>query len=300
MPFVIQLFFEAASAERIRDVQSFAAGSTTILDGGRPHISVASCAEIDIDLCLGALREIAGTTLAFSVVFTGVGSFLSLEGVVYLAPAPSDALLAVQRRSMEVVRGVGVGINPYYAGDIWTPHCTIVSGLDLDARLNAIRSCATSFQEFEAPIRTIGLIEYGAGQGRTLGEFDLGGIRAIVGLHHVQITIPKGAEERAREFYRGVLELPEVEKPASLAGRGGFWMQVGDRQVHVGTEDDFDRTLTKAHLAYRVTGLSRWRSLLEGQGIEILDGVPIPGYDRFEFRDPFGNRVEMIESHQVS
>jgi hypothetical protein len=25
--------------------------------------------------------------------------------------------------------------------------------------------------------------------------------------------------------------------------------------------------------------------------------VPIPGYDRFEFRDPFGNRVEFIRPH---
>jgi hypothetical protein len=25
--------------------------------------------------------------------------------------------------------------------------------------------------------------------------------------------------------------------------------------------------------------------------VEILDGVPIPGYRRFEFRDPVGNRV---------
>jgi hypothetical protein len=31
---------------------------------------------------------------------------------------------------------------------------------------------------------------------------------------------------------------------------------------------------------------------LAALGIEATEGVPIPGYDRFEFRDPFGNRVE--------
>ena len=35
---------------------------------------------------------------------------------------------------------------------------------------------------------------------------------------------------------------------------------------------------------------------LSAAGGEILDGIPIPGCDRFEFRDPFGNRVEMIET----
>jgi len=36
-------------------------------------------------------------------------------------------------------------------------------------------------------------------------------------------------------------------------------------------------------------------NLLKEHGIEILDSVPIPGYERFEFRDPFGNRVECIK-----
>ena len=32
-------------------------------------------------------------------------------------------------------------------------------------------------------------------------------------------------------------------------GRGGFWLQVGDMQIHVGVEDDVDRAATRAHLA---------------------------------------------------
>lgn len=41
--------------------------------------------------------------------------------------------------------------------------------------------------------------------------------------------------------------------------------------------------------------VSYWRGKLEGNGIEILDSVPIPNFERFEFRDPFGNRVEIIK-----
>ena len=117
----------------------------------------------------------------------------------------------------------------------------------------------------------------------------------ITGLHHAQITIPRGAEEEGRRFYCELLGLPEIEKPESLRGRGGFWLQVGDRQVHVGSEDGVERQATKAHLAYAVSDLQSWRELLQRQGIQILEGVPIPGYQRFEFRDPFGNRVEFIE-----
>lgn len=117
----------------------------------------------------------------------------------------------------------------------------------------------------------------------------------ILGLHHAQITIPKGAEEEGKQFYCLVLGLEEIEKPDSLKGRGGFWLKVGDQDVHVGTEDGFDRLTTKAHLAYLVNDISYWRSVLGQHDIQIIDGVPIPGFDRFEFRDPFGNRIEMIQ-----
>lgn len=117
----------------------------------------------------------------------------------------------------------------------------------------------------------------------------------ILGLHHAQITIPQGTEEQGRQFYCHLLQLPEIPKPASLQGRGGFWLQVGDRQVHVGTEDGMERKATKAHLAYEVNDLAKWRQRLQENTIQILDGIPIPGIARIEFRDPFGNRIEFIQ-----
>ena len=117
----------------------------------------------------------------------------------------------------------------------------------------------------------------------------------LIRLHHAQITIPKGTEPQARAFYCGLLGLQEIEKPDSLKGRGGFWLALGDMQIHVGTEDGFDRMTTKAHLAYQVDDVPTWRAKLAEAGFQISVSVPIPGYDRFECRDPFGNRVEFIQ-----
>lgn len=117
----------------------------------------------------------------------------------------------------------------------------------------------------------------------------------ILQVHHAQITIPKGEEEKAREFYCEFLGLKEIEKPESLRGRGGFWMELEGFQIHVGTENEFDRTKTKAHLAYQVEDLNGWRERLENRGIKTIDGVEIPNVRRFEFRDPFGNRVEFLQ-----
>ena len=117
----------------------------------------------------------------------------------------------------------------------------------------------------------------------------------IIGIHHAQLTIPKGLEQDARRFYCGVLELTEVQKPKSLEGRGGLWLQVGALQVHIGAQDDIDRKKSKSHVAYEVSDIAQWKKTLHEQGIETVDGIPIPHCERFEFRDPFGNRVEFIE-----
>ena len=119
----------------------------------------------------------------------------------------------------------------------------------------------------------------------------------ILRVQHAQITVPKGAEPEARKFYCEFLGLKEIPKPEALQKRGGFWLEVGAFQIHVGTEDDFDRTKTKAHIAYEVENLAAWREKFIGNGIEIIEGVPIPNYSRFEFRDPFGNRVEFLEKN---
>lgn len=114
-------------------------------------------------------------------------------------------------------------------------------------------------------------------------------------INHVQITVPKGAEDAARAFYCDVLGLREIDKPESLKGRGGLWLAIGDQQIHIGTEDGFDRLTTKGHIAYEVADVEAWRDKLEAHGAIVAESVAIPGYERFETRDPFGNRIEFIQ-----
>ncbi|HUP57881.1 MAG TPA: VOC family protein [Bdellovibrionota bacterium] len=114
-------------------------------------------------------------------------------------------------------------------------------------------------------------------------------------VHHAQVSIPAGEERTARAFYVGLLGLNEIEKPATLReGRGGFWMELAGFQIHVGTDEVTERFKSKAHLAYEVEDLESWRARLMQAGVAVQDGKPIPGYRRFEFRDPFGNRIEFL------
>ncbi|CAN5407675.1 hypothetical protein BH10ACI2_BH10ACI2_20310 [soil metagenome] len=114
-------------------------------------------------------------------------------------------------------------------------------------------------------------------------------------VHHVQISIPVGSEDEARAFYCGVLGLNEISKPDILKGRGGFWLDLDGFQIHFGTEDGIDRAKTRSHVAFLVEDLDKCRANLTASGFKTLESIPIPNLNRFEFRDPFGNRIEMLE-----
>lgn len=56
-----------------------------------------------------------------------------------------------------------------------------------------------------------------------------------------------------------------------------------------------DRSKTKAHTAYQVGDLEMWRKRLKEYHFDIIESAPFPSAKAFEFRDPFGNRVEIIQ-----
>jgi catechol 2,3-dioxygenase-like lactoylglutathione lyase family enzyme len=117
----------------------------------------------------------------------------------------------------------------------------------------------------------------------------------ILGLHHVLIAMPRGAEAAAVGFYAGVLGIPEVGKPDHLAGRGGCWFELGGIQIHLGVEDDF-RPAAKAHPALLVSDLGELRLRLEAVGMPVMADEPLPGFERIYTQDPFGNRLEFLEA----
>ena len=117
----------------------------------------------------------------------------------------------------------------------------------------------------------------------------------IVDLDHVQIAMPRGAEALARQFYGALLGLAEIAKPENLARRGGVWFALGDRQLHLGVEEPF-QPARKAHPAFRVEDLDSLRDRLRAAGHEPIEDEPLPGYRRFYLADPFGNRLEFLES----
>src|SRR5262249_58231429 len=78
--------------------------------------------------------------------------------------------------------------------------------------------------------------------------------RLIVGIDHIQLAMPAGRADEAREFYARILGISERSKPAELAKRGGVWFENGAVKIHLGVEAGF-RPARKAHPALLVRRL---------------------------------------------
>lgn len=112
-------------------------------------------------------------------------------------------------------------------------------------------------------------------------------------LHHIQICIPTGKENEAREFYTNIIGFKEISKPKELISNGGLWYQAGNIQFHIGTENEINRS--KRHPAFEVVDIAAARQHLEKYTIKIKEETQIPGQIRFSFFDPFENRIEFLQ-----
>lgn len=131
----------------------------------------------------------------------------------------------------------------------------------------------------------------------------------ITGCDHVQVAIPQGGEQTAREFYGGMLGMTEVPKPTALAARsggppatrgvaggGGCWFTAGAAVLHLGVQEPFTPAL-KAHPAFVVDDLEALLATLIAAGYQCIPADDeIAGVRRCHTHDPFGNRLEFQQA----
>lgn len=117
----------------------------------------------------------------------------------------------------------------------------------------------------------------------------------ILSIDHVQLAMPIGEEEKARDFFINILGFHEIPKPAELAKRGGAWFESESVQLHIGVESDF-HPARKAHPAFIVDDLDGLIAKVQSAGYETdTNQPPLDGYKRAHVFDPFGNRIELMQ-----
>ncbi len=115
-------------------------------------------------------------------------------------------------------------------------------------------------------------------------------------LNHIQVCIPIGEEPKAREFYCGILGLKEIEKPERMKANGGFWVEIANIQIHIGTEQG--HAISKRHPAFEVEDLDKVKNYLLQQGIKLVEQQNVNHFKRFSFFDYWDNRIELMQKIQ--
>lgn len=113
----------------------------------------------------------------------------------------------------------------------------------------------------------------------------------LIRLDHLLIIIPPGPKKAARQFYTEVLHLKEVP---GMHPRGAIWFEMADIQLHL-REEEGHKTTSDRHPAFVVPILEAAIKFLERQAIPVSYSSEINGRERCFFRDPWGNRYELIE-----
>ncbi len=111
-------------------------------------------------------------------------------------------------------------------------------------------------------------------------------------LSHVNVTMPKGGEAAAREFYSRMLGLPEILKPEAVRKNGGVWFDAGGLDVHLSIEEKRLGPDARRHFGLAYENVQAMREKLERAGFQIEDARELRER-RFFVLDPFGNRIEI-------
>jgi catechol 2,3-dioxygenase-like lactoylglutathione lyase family enzyme len=110
-------------------------------------------------------------------------------------------------------------------------------------------------------------------------------------LQHVSSPFPPGEQDSIRRFYGELLDLREVETPASLADMGLVWFSAGNGcELHF-FPGPVDPESTR-HFCLDIDDPEDTRRHLQEAGLEPFDDTPIPNRPRFFCRDLVGNLVE--------
>ncbi len=119
----------------------------------------------------------------------------------------------------------------------------------------------------------------------------------IADIHHVSLNVTD--TERALGFYRDLLGLAELERPAFSFG--GAWLDAGNgRQVHLIETTDVPDDVGQ-HVAFSVHDLDDAVEVLRGAGCEVSDAKSVGGTTARQafVLDPDGNRVELHQPANV-
>jgi 2'-5' RNA ligase len=177
MPFVVELYFDLSTEERIRGAWKTldeAGISDSMPKGGyRPHVSLGVCNHLETNSLAQELTTFAAGIAPFRLSFPNIGIFSTSEGVVYLGATVSAQLLKVHTAFHEIFKKYAKEQREYYTVGQWVPHCTLAFGLSEYQIAEAVTVCRQVDLPISTEVKGIGLVKVSATGCQTLASFSL-------------------------------------------------------------------------------------------------------------------------------
>ena len=172
MPFVVELYFDPSTEDRIRGAWNAideAGISDSMPKGGyRPHVSLGVCDDLETDSLAQELSTFAAGVAPFQLSFPNIGIFSTSEGVVFLGVTVTEELLRVHAAFHEILKKYAENQREYYTVGRWVPHCTLAFGLSEDQIVEAVTVCRRIILPTSTEVREIGVVEVSSTSCQTL------------------------------------------------------------------------------------------------------------------------------------
>lgn len=164
MAFAIELFFDRANSLKIVHTWSIlreqGAGSYLIESGSQPHITLAVFNEVDVNKINSILNRISQEVNSFSLCLSSLGTFLTDEGTVFLAPVVTEQLLSIHRMVHELTNEYDEEKWVHYLHGKWVPHCTMTTNNSKEEGIRALDIIKNQFRPIDVIVERIGLVEF--------------------------------------------------------------------------------------------------------------------------------------------
>ena len=105
------------------------------------HISLAELEfeEDRLEIVKNILKNFAKKHNKVPLSLVSMGSFMTNENVIYLAPVMTEQLCKYNQELVKVLTKAGIKCGKYYTKDNWQPHCTLVLRISDEEFLNGIK-----------------------------------------------------------------------------------------------------------------------------------------------------------------
>ncbi len=172
----VELGLDATAAGAVRalwdDLAGLGLAESPARSGVRPHITLAVYEGGGSGEPLGVdpvrieprLAAFAASLRPIAVRMSAIGTFPGTEGVVFLAPKVTRALLTAHARFHLRCADIGGACWPYYRPRQWVPHCTLAIGLAPEAVGAAVARCMGAELPISGHLTSLGVIRFRPGE----------------------------------------------------------------------------------------------------------------------------------------